>query len=298
LYGLFQALILGDKFLIRLGYRLGADGRLTNPFYISGFGDFQRVVSTFVNPNTCAMYLSLILIFIFINSNSFKRKQLVNGVLLIITTIIFTFSRSAWIPLFIVILIMVKYLKKEMPQIKKIIFISLISLLILLILISIISDMNIFERIFEFIYRSITLKDTSADGRPEIWKYAFSIFKENIFGIGMGQTGAKASVLGNTMIAAESSYLTIMLDFGLQGIIIFVFMYIFSMYINFCNIKKSNKYSKILILNLGCMIATIMMCISMFFSNYVQDVELQIIYYLIIGFGSNKYLYTSIKDNI
>lgn len=294
LYGLFQAIILGDQFLIKLGYMTKYEGRLLDSYYISGFGNFQRVVSTFVNANVCAIYLSFSLILVFINSQIFTKRKFIFGSVIILIAILFTFSRSTWIPLLFVLIYIVNYLKRVYPSLKKY-FLTLPFLLILFIsFFSYILNLNVLEKLYLFIYRTLTLQDTSVAGRSDIWSEAFNIVKNNIFGIGMGHTGAKAMVLGNDIISSESSYLTIFLDFGIQGFISFLLLFIFSIKVSFNNRKTYKNHENLKLLNTGCILATSMIMISMFASNYIHDIELFTIYYIIIGLGSNRYLYNSI----
>ncbi|HEO8419440.1 TPA: O-antigen ligase family protein [Yersinia enterocolitica] len=294
-YGVFQALILGDQFLINLGYGTKYEGRLLDSYYISGFGNFQRVVSTFVNTNVCALYLCFSLLLVFINSNLFSKRYFTFGVLLILFAILFTFSRSTWIPLFIVLIIIMKYLNKTFPAIRRILLILPVFMLFFLSIFSSILNLRIFEKLYLFLLNSITLKDTSVAGRTGIWNEAIEIAKNNIFGIGMGYTGAKAGVLGKgDIIASESSYLTIMLDFGIQGLISFFLIFIILLYTSLRNINYYRIYTKIKMLNLGIILATITIFTSMFFSNYIHDIELMTIYFTIIGLGLNRYLYNSI----
>jgi O-antigen ligase len=293
-YGLFQSIALGEQFLLNLEYPTKFEGRLKDSFYISGFGDFQRVVSTFVNPNVAALYMSFLLILIFMNFRKLKNRKLMFGVTLLFLAIFFTFSRSTWIPLFIVAIFVISYLWKTHPNLKKILLYSPIIFTFLLSIFSILFNLNIFGKLYSFVYRSLTLEDTSAAGRTQIWNHALGIIRENIFGIGMGQTGAKATVLGNDSIPSESSYLTILLDFGIQGFIPFILLFVSVLYISFRNLKQFNKNEQITLINMGCLLATIMILIAMMVSNYIHDIELLTLYYLIIGLGSNKHLYRSI----
>lgn len=295
LYGLFQALLLGDQFLINLGYSLKYEGRLIDSYYISGFGNFQRLVSTFVNANVAALYLSFSLILVFVNSMVFTRLKLSIGIPIILIGIIFTFSRSTWIPLFFILIFMLFYLKDIYPSFKKIALFLPLFLLVIVFSLSGILKLGIFEKIYSFIYRSITFKDTSVAGRSDIWLEAINISKNNLFGIGLGNTGAKAMVLGNnTMISSESSYLTILLDFGVQGFIPFVLMFFVIGFINFKNIKKYKFSSKIKLLNVGSILGTFLIMTSMLFSNYIHDIEIFTIYYLLVGLSFNKFLYRNI----
>ena len=55
---------------------------------------------------------------------------------------------------------------------------------------------------------------------------SLEVIYSNPLGIGMGYTGAKATVLGNPIIYAESSYLTILIDFGIPTAVLYFFIYI------------------------------------------------------------------------
>jgi O-antigen ligase len=295
-YGLFQAIVLGDQFLISLGYTLKYEGRLLDSYYIFGFGNFQRVVSTFFNSNVCALYLSFSLIIVFMNNHIFTKRKLILGLTIILLAILFTFSRSTWIPLLFVLFYILKYFKNTFPSLRKIIILFPLLWISFLFIASTLFDLMIFERLYAFIYNSITLKDTSAAGRSDIWAQAVSIIKDNIFGIGMGHTGAKAMALGNDFIPSESSYLTILLDFGIQGLIPFLLIFISTIYISFKNINRFRYNKKIKLINIGRILATVMIMVSMLFSNYIHDIELFTIYYFLIGLGSNKFLIQDVID--
>ncbi|TNV68459.1 O-antigen ligase family protein [Trichococcus shcherbakoviae subsp. psychrophilus] len=283
LYGMFQAHILKDVFLMNIGYPT-FNGKLTNPFYLSGFGRFQRVVSTFVNPNMFAFFLGVIILIAYCNKslfNNIKMKYLKFSV--VIVALLLTFSRSNLIPFVICLIFYGLYNSKHFGlNIKKI----LMSLLIFMIVTSILKynfDIDIINYFIKLTQRTISLEDTSAAGRPIIWRSAFNRFKDNIFGIGLGKTGSKSVYIGNEMLEpAESSYLTLLLDTGIQGFICYIFIFVSIMYSCFKNMNKANNIV-LRDMNLSLIYLTLYIFIALAFSNYVLDFEIMSVYYCIVA---------------
>jgi len=75
-YGLFQAFVLGDDFLLEIGYS-GTAGHLSSTsFYINGFYGYQRVTGVFVSPNICGVILGMALVTFLLYDLGEKRKKL------------------------------------------------------------------------------------------------------------------------------------------------------------------------------------------------------------------------------
>ncbi|MBR7122748.1 MAG: hypothetical protein IKC95_04765 [Oscillospiraceae bacterium] len=96
LYGFLQAFILGDDFLIWLGYPTN-DGQTlySTSYYISHFFGYQRSVGTFVSPNICGAIMAVAGCALFFTDDDQKPAwRYVWGAMLIVGMAA-TFSRSA-----------------------------------------------------------------------------------------------------------------------------------------------------------------------------------------------------------
>ena len=286
LYGIFQAYILKDKFLINIGYPQ-KNGHLTYPFYISGFGNLQRVCSTFVNPNTFAFFTALFILYVFINRDLFKEIKYKNlKLMIIIIAFLLTYSKSN-ILAFIICLFAYIILNAKNFKLSKNAVLTFIFSIILLFVIGLFFDIKLIGNLLKLFERTITLKDTSAAGRPKIWLSAFNRFKNNIFGIGLGMTGSKAVYIGNKMLeASESSYFCIALDSGIQGLISYISIFISIFIFSYKHRQKIiNKYLRKV--NSSLVFLTIYVMVAFAFSNYVQDFELMSIYFCLVGIIMN-----------
>lgn len=316
LWGIFQALILGDDFLIKLGYPLKYAGRLRDSYYFGGFGDLQRVVSTFSNTNVFAAVIGVIIIVvifnpIFMQNYKYKKYCLV----ILVSAYILTFSRSNWLAMIVIIfLVNFKYVKMFVVNLKnkemfknifslnlknkkryKDIVIILLTCVLLSFVYQKISGISIYKIMSQYITKTIMLKDTSAAGRSRIWYDAFITFIHNPFGIGLGKVGMVAAKLSKKItVVAESSYFAILLDTGIQGFIFFFSSLIF----NFYYTKKytNNNIYSISYLKTVRYIMIYLMIIFLF-SNHIYDLEIMIITSFFIGLGRNqRFLNSFIKD--
>lgn len=292
-YGIIESVFLGEPYLKGIGIPITDTGKLPMPYYLSGFPGFIRLTATFINPNTASFFFNIILIISIFNGEVIKQIKYHNvGLIIILVATALTVSRSNLLPLALVFLVLLKYYQKNMNVKFKFDFRYIIYFLIVilstLLLIYIVFGVNIIAFVYEFVLNTITLKDTSAAGRLYIWKDALDVVYANPLGIGMGYTGAKATVLGNPIIYAESSYLTILIDFGIPTAIIYFFIYISIIWRSLSNKNKSSILKNNLFK--ANIILTIYLFIAIFFSNYVHDLEILIYYFLFVGFSFNENL--------
>lgn len=283
IWGIFQALVLGDKFLINLGYPLKYEGRLRDSYYFGGFGNFQRVMSTFSNTNVFGAILGMLIIISIFNISVFSKRR--NGKIAIAIfsiTLLLTFSRSNWIALSIILLM----ISRKNPKLLKSIFISFCIIGLFIFIYGILSDVNIFEILKQYLYNTVTLKEDSAVGRFGIWREAFNIFIYNPLGIGFGNVGTVSLVLnGRIIIPGESSYLAILLDTGIQGAICF-FSTILYNYIAIYKTKLQNKDANNFLRTVRYIILYIL--IMFIFSNHIYDLEITVFTFFFIGLARNK----------
>lgn len=291
IWGILQATILGDDFLINLGYPLKYEGRLRDSYYFGGVGDMQRVMATFANTNVFAAIIGILLIINLFNPSILKLNKRFKVIIVILfTAFILSFSRTNWVAM-LVILVLLNWRNKKVI---KGIGIAAIMMVILSILYSQITGINLFEVIIKYINDTITMTDPSAAGRSGIWQEAFEIFKANPFGIGLGHVGEVSTKLyGELLIPSESSYFAILLDTGLQGAICY-FLIIFFMFYNTVQYKGNNIIIKqYLKSNRYILIYLLIIFIS---SNHIYDLEIMILIFFFIGLAGNKSFIKSMEE--
>ena len=297
-FGIFQAQVLGDTFLRRLGYPVEysyAYGRdmLYNSFYFGGFG-IQRVVATLSSSNICALVLGPSLIFFLIYSPYLKSKHKKLVFILIAAAYFLTFSRSNILCFIIVVLIMTW---KYIPY-KKYIFIGLAILMAGAIVIGIAQGNNgIIYKLLLWVQATLTFTESSAAGRSGIWRTAFEQVIKSPLGIGFGHVGAIGT--GNRIVfSAENSYLTLALDTGWLGVLSYTLGLLFAIF-------KLKKYAKIyakLKDERGRRICVASYAILMYFmgvmwfSNHIQDMEAVTMVYLYAGVGLSYVEHTKNKE--
>jgi O-antigen ligase len=186
-------------------------------------GVYNRVFGTFAHPNLLAFYLLLVLslcFVIFLTSDKKKISIILYSSLaiLFLATLVFTYTRSAWIGLLILVILL------GITRYRKFLLISLIVLTIGYFSISQISTR----------LQSFTNKDpgTSIQWRIQLYKDSYSYLKQRpAFGYGIGTSNE--IILKNRGAEAGSSdahndFLRIALDAGLIGLLAFLFL-IFSL---------------------------------------------------------------------
>lgn len=285
--GVFQAQILGDTFLRKLGYPLEysyAYGRdmLYNSFYFGGFG-IQRVVATLSSSNICALVLGSSLIFFLIYSPYLKINHKEIIFFLITVAFFLTFSRSNILCFFIVTMIVAW---KYIPY-KKYIFIGGSILIAGTIIIGVAQGQSgIIYKLLLWIQATFTFTESSAAGRSGIWKTAFEQVLRSPFGIGFGHVGAIGT--GNSLVfSAENSYLALALDTGWLGAISYtmgIFFAIIRLKRNAGTYAKLKDEKNRRICVAGYAVLMYFMGV-MCFSNHIQDMEAVIMIYLYAGIG-------------
>lgn len=283
LWGIFQALVLGDDFLINLGYPLKYAGRLRDSYYFGGFGDFQRVVSTFANTNVFGAVMGILIVVVVFNPTLVEKLRGKKYCLFIlILAFVLTFSRSNWLSM--ILIICISNLKNR-KLLKNILLLLLLFTFIILIY-NQISGVNIFAMFQDYVMNTITMKDSSAAGRSGIWKEAFLAFINSPFGIGLGNVGmASANLSGEMKVVGESSYFAILLDTGIQGALSYFIALVCNFYATI-KYKYNNNCANNYLKTVKYIIIYLM--IMFLFSNHIYDLEIMIITFFFIGLGRNK----------
>lgn len=196
--------------------------------------DFFRISSLTGNPNNLGfvLFVSIILTFCL-----YKLKEIRLFLFLLLISIqtvgiIMTFSRSSLLALLVALLLFYLLITQNIRAfLYKILTIGLCSVPIVIVIIFIKDRVSAFGR-------SSTLA-----GREVSWNYAFDRFLESpIFGIGFG-ISQEHLILGGIDISTHNAHLSILLETGLIGYLLFISLIILSLIIAFINyFKISNKY--------------------------------------------------------
>lgn len=285
IYAIFQSVILGDKFLIKIGYLTKSNGGLSTSFYLSGLGNFQRSVGTFVSPNILAFFLGIIGIASLHSKGIFTRKKLYYvQILLVISGVILTFSRSVWLGIAAGILVMFIYNKNKKLFVKVILISSGISLFMLA-LISGVTGVDIFGNIVHLVTRTLSFKDTSTVGHLSSLKESFNVFEENIMGTSLGMNGPKAMQFYDKAYLTESSYFLLLFEFGIIGTFIYIGIYI-SIFIRALRSKTEELIEG---LTYGLINSiTVFVLVTFVLLPFVQDMEIISFYFIFAGLSENK----------
>lgn len=289
-WGIFQALVLGDYFLMAIGY---PTQYLPGPpweslYYSYYFGNLglQRVVTTMSNSNACALFLGSSLIFLLLCFPAFHKGKKSTPIFLalIAAAYILTFSRSNFLAMGIVIVLF------ALPYIpyKKQILIGLAAAAVLFVIIGLIQGENgFFGRLLIWAWNSVTFQETSAAGRSGRWITALIAVLKHPFGMGFGHVGSIAAEAGvvEGYYSCENSFLAVALDTGWLGMLFYMgFVGIQALQL-FRYARKFRKagdavYERVCMSGL---IIIVYFLIVFCFSNHIYDMEPMSIIYLYIA---------------
>lgn len=241
----------------------------------------NRLVSSFLDPNFVGAFLTLPLLISVIKYLSNKNKAWLLTSTILGAAIILTFSRSAYLTVFIELLIigMAKYKK----------------LLIILILIPLILYFSV-PRFAERIRGGFQL-DVTASERIESWQKGFFIFSQNpILGVGFNnlrQAFADTNLVkvfssdgGNAGSGVDSSLLLVLATTGVIGFFIYISWWILVLK-KFWAVTTKNKLTQEKLL--GFSLITGLLINSQFINSLFYP-PIMLSFYLIIGsiYGSTK----------
>ena len=283
IWGIFQAVFLGDKFLIKIGY--GLNGVLSSSYYLSGYFGRQRVVSTFASPNTFGLIAAMILMyFVYKIYNEFKNNKvkLVDVIYFIVVFIalMLSYSRSAYLSFAIGFII---FVFMELNKKLKIIFsISIIFVSVVVIILSFILVDKVDNMFINHIFRTITLRDTSAIGHIDSTNYALEVMKSNPFGIGVGRSGQKSLQFIDSALHAENSYFIIAFDMGIIGLIIYLISLGFLGY-ELIKIYASQKQGISMVISKLSFVIFLEIYLSYMFLPTIQELEVAYLFFPILG---------------
>lgn len=222
----------------------------------------SRIVVIFNHPIVCGCYLVITLILLLVFPMAKKRKQFI-FLLVVISAIILTQSRSAWIAsIFVFITLFFKYKKRFFNKYYIIYILSFISIILF---ISLILNYNILEKILAFINNRVEGSLDAGEGhivRIEIILNSIGYWKQNLFKFlfGYGKNFGLIFMKEHPVLkfgtfrwdaAIDNQYITIIHETGLIGLLIVVWIYIISI----CRIIKLPKTNKIQFASSMCLVA-------------------------------------------
>lgn len=247
----------------------------------------SRVVAIFNHPIVCGCYLVITLILLLVFPVAKKRLQFV-FILVVVSAIVLTQSRSAWIAtLFVFVTLFIKYKKRSFS---KEYTIYILSFIFSVIFISVIVDYNILGRIYDFINNRINGSLDAGEGhiiRIEVILNSITYWKSNFieFLLGYGKNFGLLFMKEHPIIkfggvfrwdsAIDNQYITIIHETGFIGLLIIVWIYI----ININRIIKLPKTNKIQLASSMCIVAN---AICLFFFEGFNYPTLVIFYVLFI----------------
>ncbi len=298
-WGIFQAYVLGDKFLMNIGYphfyaKHYRRNIIANSYYFGGLG-IQRVVSTLSNPNVLALILGSTLIFLLLGFSRFAHKKIA-GVLLgvIAVAYVLTVSRSNFLAMGVVVLLF------ALPYIpyKKYIFAGLGAVAVLLVIIGLIQgEGSLLYKLIQFVVESFSFTESSAAGRSGRWMAALEGTLQNPFGVGFGHVGALAweSGVRELYYSSENSYFALALDTGWLGLVTYL-VFVGIQFVRLLRYTKAFKLSGDKENEKLCM-SGLMICayflLVFLFSNHVHDLEAMAViffYIAVVLAGAQKHL--------
>lgn len=239
-WGIYQAFVLGDQFLINLGYTRGR-GNLPNSFYINGFYGIQRVTGTLASPNICGVYFGMAILVV--QGKLRENRKFILMFIILMLGLVTTFSRSA---IFGTGIGLVIYYWSEIKKMrfKPKLFLSVIVLIWGMVLI----DYTVLNGLVSnMLYRNFTtminLTDASAAKHfLDLWEPLKHIITRPL-GLGFGYSGPIVLFRYGTANLVESSIYLLIYNFGIFGMVVFLW----PMLNNSISIRKPtnmiNKYS-------------------------------------------------------
>ncbi len=289
-WGVFQAHILGDSFLIDMGYqtkRVHHGLRLKNEFYMLGGGYMQRVTSTFAAPNTYGMFLTIMISVVL-----FVYKKLgINKIFAYITiavsliTLVLTFSRTSWVAcvaVFVLCFITNTDKTQKMLVVKAGIACVVVAVLYIVIdkLLIHTSVVNAFTTL---LYNTFTGKDSSFLGHWNSWLDSIENMFKHPLGLGLGKNGPRAKLFIDNPNLTESSYFLMEYEVGIIGAIVYFGGYV---RVIMDNVKtyRETKRNEILVITAVVMV----MLIGYLSLPFVQDFELLVMFYIVASLQYNR----------
>lgn len=294
LWGIVQAQFLGDSFLVDLGYRTQRVRhmlKLKNEFYILGGGFMQRVAGTFAAPNTCGMYIAIVIAIIVFLYRDMKINRVFTYITLSVSAaaLVLTFSRTSWIAcaaaLFIPFKMFVKWDKKTRDRVLLYALSVMGAVAVVIIADVLIIRSGVSMAGFRLITNTVTGKDSSLIGHLNSWyESVYKIFRHPL-GLGLGNNGPRALRFIRRPNLTESSYFLMAYEAGIIGAAVYFSSYAIATLDNI-RLYKSTGNKMVPVISS----VLVIMYIGYLSLPFIQDFEILVFVYIIISLQYNKSL--------
>lgn len=228
IFGMVQAFILGEGFLIALGYEADGEYLASASFYISYFHGEQRVTSTFSAPNICGLYFGMVILVLYLRRKEIKGSKLC--LLIMMLGLVTTFSRSSILGTAIALMVVIIGQNIKRVHMGKRTFIIAFTTTIGAVIMFVVINNKMNGLITNMLKSSFVSIINSAD--PSAGKHLEDLFVpiktiiQNPLGLGFGHNGPMVAEYYSDANLVESSLYLLMYDFGIIGAIVFLFPYI------------------------------------------------------------------------
>jgi hypothetical protein len=220
-FGLLQRLVLPYDFLKHFGYN-------SNTIYpyetINHNINYPRIMSTLRGANPLGAYMVLILSSLSVLYIKFKKIRLLFGIFIVaaIFTLIFSYSRSAWVGALMSILAII-WMSLKNGILKRILLIGFA----VLVLVGAVTAWALrhnttFENIFFHTQANSSIKATSDQGHAAAFKSGLHDIVHEPLGKGTGTAGPASVYNNNKVRFSENYYLQTGQEIGIMGMAIFI----------------------------------------------------------------------------
>jgi len=295
-FGLFQAILLPKDFLTSFGFRNYNDGWVAGlpPLAYHPVSppkmDLIRIIGTFSDPNTFGAYLIIFIIFLVSLLLVYKRYR---GLIYLaffpsLISLIYTFSRSAWISLAVGILTLLFIVIPKKIRLKATGILMFLVIVIVLLFPSFLKSTFLTDIILHGEY-SQTIYGSTASHFDSL-KSGLNYVIDNPLGMGLGKAGPASQRFGAGIIS-ENWYLQIGEEVGILGIILFIGI-ILNFLWHFWRYFISAKDLSIKYLNLFLFVSLIALSFSNLFLHTWASTAVSFTFWiftgLLISWGQNE----------
>lgn len=279
IWGIFQSLVLGDGFLVKIGYPT-VNGILGASFYINGYYGIQRSVGTFVSANYCGLIMAVFLL-IAMFSMYYKAVKIKGyKILILMGGMLSTISRSAILAFIISLFYFYMLCERNISKTfyKNLILIIVLGSIILIVMDSIIFKGVLVNMLSDALLSALSFSDLSSQKHLSDLTEPLGQMLDNPLGLGFGYNGPMAIEHVKNSRNIESSIFLIVYEIGsICGFIYFIpFIRCFVL-----APFKRNKIKKVS--------ATIILLILITFIFLPNVQSFEVLFYL--------YIFTGIFDN-
>ncbi len=256
-------------------------GLVSSNWFIWG-GTGIRAFGTFEDSITFSAYLGLIIPFTVL-LNNLSHKYLIPGII-IMAALILTFTRSAYVPLLLILIFFVYHLSKNINMRK----VSGVIIVVIAMVGFIVICKPVRETIMMRYHGSI---NSEFDRKP-LWKNGIKIFLARpILGVGLANyhNGLLAFADKDVpLVPAHNNYIQIAAETGVMGLISYLAIIFISVRYSFLVYKKSiNKEMKIIAL--GFIGMWIWYCVQSCFDTYLFGDKFSMMFWLMVGLNGALY---------